>query len=128
MLLERMVFDLEDKEKMRHTHFFVDIKSEDSRTNGMIVQVKRRAKGDNDKYVVQYLTGKEEKFKARIDQLLLCKNLPVTCHGLVNAAHLNGKTGRVKQYQKDANRYEICFDDKGIKPCLVRPENLSINI
>ena len=126
--LESLVSDFEEKEKTRHIFFVVDIKSEDPKTNGKVVYVKRRAKGNDAKYVVEYVAGKKERFKARIDQLLLCENLPVTCHGLVNAAHLNGKKGKVKKYQKDVNRYKICFDEKGIKSCLVRPENLSINI
>ena len=37
---------------------------------------------------LKYMYEREAKrLKARIDQLLLCENLPVTCHGLVNAAH-----------------------------------------
>ena len=126
--IESFVNETDETENRRHRYFVVDIKSENATINGKIVQVQRRLKGDDKKYIVQDFIGKKERFKARIDQLLLCKNLPVTCHGLINAAHLNGKKGRVKRYQKDVNRYEISFDDKSTKPCLVRPENISINI
>jgi len=115
--------------KYRHSYFIVDLISNDPRINGQYATIKGRAKHDEDKYIVSYLCdGKTTKVKARIDQLRLCENLSVTCHSLVNAAHLNGKTGRVKSYQEKVKRYEICFDDKSIKGCLVRPENLRINI
>jgi len=112
----------------------VDLISNDSSIDGIMARVKRKAKHDMDKCIVVHDTGpyvgrgRITKVKASIDQLRLCEKLPVTCHGLVNAAHLNGKTGRVKSYQEKVNRYEICFDDESIKDCLVQPENLRINI
>jgi len=131
---EGFVSKLENMLKDKHKNFAVDLITNDASTNGKTARVLRQAKDDESKYIVMYYDcfrgsrGNPKKVKASIDQLRLCEKLPVTCHGLLNAAHLNGKAGRIKSYQEKANRYEICFDDESIKGCLVRPENLRINI
>ena len=56
---------------------------------------------------------------------------PVICHGLVNAAHLNGKLGDVRSisFCKDSDRevrLGVHFEDKSLKPAAVKPGNLRI--
>jgi hypothetical protein len=53
---------------------------------------------------------------------------PVICHGLKNAAYLNGKIGETRGYDNDAidTRYRVFFDDESIAPKSVKPENLRI--
>ena len=48
------------------------------------------------------------------------------CYGLKNAAHLNGKIGCVMSRDKKTGRCEVRFDDKSLKPVLVKQENLRI--
>ena len=52
--------------------------------------------------------------------------IPVVCHGLMNASHLNGKMGDVRSLDKKSGRYEIHFDEKSLKPCLIKGENVDI--
>jgi len=54
------------------------------------------------------------------------KGTPVVCHGLIKANYLNGKLGDIRQYDGKTDRYEVHFEDEGIKPCLVKPGNVSI--
>ena len=54
---------------------------------------------------------------------------PVICHGLVNAAHLNGKLGDVRSisFGKDSDRevrFVVHFEDKSLKPAAIKPGNL----
>ena len=54
---------------------------------------------------------------------------PVICHGLQNAPHLNGKLGEVRSFAKDSSgvgRFGVHFEEKGLKPAAVKPENLRI--
>ena len=56
---------------------------------------------------------------------------PVICHGLVNAAHLNGKLGDVRSisFSKDSDRVVrlgVHFEDMSLKPAAVKPGNLRI--
>ena len=125
--LEKFTNALDDRNRSRYKAYAVDLISDNKDINGKVAVVLRPAKGVDGKYIVEYSVEREAKrFKARIDQLLLCENLPVTCHGLVNAAHLNERTGRVVSYNEEVKRYKIRFSDKDIKNCLVRPENLTI--
>jgi len=65
---------------------------------------------------------------------------PVICHGLIESNHLNGKIGEIRdikkkrpagrlghmlQYCEKAGRY-VHFEDEGLEPRLVKPENLRI--
>ena len=50
----------------------------------------------------------------------------MVCHGLKNAAHLNGKIGDARDYDDDTGRYEIHFEDKSLKPAAVKRGNLRI--
>ena len=51
---------------------------------------------------------------------------PVVCHGLQKASHLNGKIGDARDFDFKAGRYVVHFEDKSLKPFLVKPENLRI--
>ena len=52
---------------------------------------------------------------------------PVVCHGLKNAAHLNGKIGDARVYNRITGRYEVHFEDKSLGgPVAVKWENLRI--
>ena len=53
----------------------------------------------------------------------------ITCHGLINASHLNGKLGEVRSEAKDGSkgyRLVVHFEDKSLKPVTIKPENLRI--
>jgi len=52
---------------------------------------------------------------------------PVICHGLEKVSHLNGKLGDVRSWDEEkTDRYEVHFEDKGLKPCSVKSENVRI--
>ncbi len=53
---------------------------------------------------------------------------PVICHGLTNAPHLNGKLGEVRSISEDSAglRFGVHFEEKGLKPATVKPQNLRI--
>ena len=56
---------------------------------------------------------------------------PVMCHGLINAPHLNGKLGEVRSFIEDSSsscdgRFEVHFEEKGLKPAGVKLQNLRI--
>ena len=56
---------------------------------------------------------------------------PVICNGLVSASHLNGELGEVRNIQEKNEHgiryvYVVCFEKKGVKSALVKPENLRI--
>ena len=51
---------------------------------------------------------------------------PVVCHGLKNASHLNGKIGDLRGYNPETGRFKLHFEDKSLKPALVKSENLHI--
>jgi len=59
-------------------------------------------------------------------RLFLALGTPVVCHGLKNASHLNGKMGDLRAFDKNTGRYEIHFEEKNLKPCLVARDNLHI--
>ena len=56
---------------------------------------------------------------------------PVTCHGLINASHLNGKLGDVRSVlpltgSSGGFRFVVHFEDKSLKPAAVKSSNLRI--
>ncbi len=62
---------------------------------------------------------------------------PIICHGLVRASHLNGKLGFVRNLRRnktvigaaavaDYVLFEVNFDNRSLKPKLVKPENVRI--
>ena len=61
-----------------------------------------------------------------VDGFRFFKGTPVMCYGLKNAAHLNGKIGGVASRDKETGRCEVRFEDKSLKPVLVKQENLRI--
>ena len=56
------------------------------------------------------------------------KGCVVICHGLVNASHLNGELGEVRDVKKSGTgiRLAVHFEKKDAKSALVKPENLRI--
>jgi hypothetical protein len=68
--------------------------------------------------------------------LVMPKNgMPVICHGLVSASHLNGELGEVRNVQSSESgiiRFGVCFEKKGLikqkkgSTVLVKLENLRI--
>jgi hypothetical protein len=85
---------------------------------------------DSDEYTVKKARRKraedEETFTVTSDDLIYPKGIPVVCHGLVNASHLNGKIGDVRTLDEITDRYGVYFEDKNIDPAAVKPENLRI--
>ena len=60
------------------------------------------------------------------DYFTLAPGTPVICHGLINAAHLNGKIGEAASLDHKTDRYVVRFQDKSQKSALVKPGNLRI--
>jgi hypothetical protein len=85
---------------------------------------------DRDEYTVKKARRKraedEETFTVTSDDLIYPKGIPVVCHGLVNASHLNGKIGDVRTLDENTDRYGVYFEDKSLDPAAVKPENLRI--
>ena len=70
--------------------------------------------------------GGKESMTVAINDIILIQESPVICHGLKNAAHLNGKVGETRSFDNKTGRYEVRFEDKRLKPTLIKPENLLI--
>ncbi len=53
---------------------------------------------------------------------------PVKCVGLKGAAHLNGKIGDARKYDKETERYVVHFEDKSVQPQIakVKMQNLQL--
>jgi hypothetical protein len=69
-------------------------------------------------------------FRVESAMVLPKPRCPVICHGLINASHLNGKLGEVRSMSMDSSsggvRFGVHFEEKGLKPAAVKPENLRI--
>ena len=61
-----------------------------------------------------------------IDEVNIRQGTPVMCHGLKNAAHLNGEIGDVRDFNSGTDRYVVRFEDKILKPASIKPANLRI--
>ena len=89
-----------------------------------------RYNAGRDEYIVKKARRKraedEETFTVTSDDLIYPKGIPVVCHGLVNASHLNGKIGDVRTLDEITDRYGVYFEDKNLDPAAVKPENLRI--
>ena len=72
------------------------------------------------------IPDEEESMTAAINDIILVQGSPVICHGLQNATYLNGKVGDMTSFDNKTGCYEVCFEDKSLKPALVKPENLLI--
>jgi len=59
-------------------------------------------------------------------ELILQTGAFVECVDLNGAAHLNGKRGWVGSFDVKTGRHKINFEDKDIKSCLVKPDNLRL--
>jgi hypothetical protein len=71
--------------------------------------------------------GNEKITKVAIHDIhMLARGTPVVCHGLKNAVHLNGNIGDAIDFDFKTDRYLVHFEDKSLKPSLVKPENLRI--
>ena len=82
---------------------------------------------ERDAYGNKVLPQSDRKtFTVASNDVHFLKGTPVVCHGLKNAAHLNGKIGETTGYKADTDRYEVHFEDKSLKPVAVKRENLRI--
>mmetsp|Transcript_9485 Transcript_9485/g.20605 ORF Transcript_9485/g.20605 Transcript_9485/m.20605 type:complete len:442 (+) Transcript_9485:381-1706(+) len=54
----------------------------------------------------------------------MTRGMPVICHGLQNAKHLNGKIGDVIRYDAESCHYEVRFEESSLKPASVKEANL----
>ena len=119
--------------KQRRLHFFHD----------KVEYEALQYDGDGDQYVVKQARTREpvgdrivlrdvancKTFTVAAKKVLfgLGRVTPVICHGLKNAAHLNGKIGDASNYNPDTDRYEVCFEDNGLGgPVAVKRGNLRI--
>jgi len=68
----------------------------------------------------------EEIMTVAMNDIILIQGSPVMCHGLRNAAHLNGKVGDTRSFDNKTGRYRVRFEDKSLKSALVKPGNLRI--
>ena len=51
---------------------------------------------------------------------------PVVCFGLKTAQHLNGAVGELKERDEMTGRYKVQFEDKNLKPRMIKPKNVRI--
>ena len=51
---------------------------------------------------------------------------PVVCFGLKSAQHLNGAVGELRERDEMTGRYKVHFEDKNLKPRMIKPENVRI--
>jgi hypothetical protein len=69
-------------------------------------------------------------FRVESAMVLPKPHCPVICYGLINASHLNGKLGEVRSMSMDSSsggvRFGVHFEEKGLTPAAVKPENLRI--
>ena len=93
--------------------------SDNPNLNGKPVFIVRRAKGDEDKFVVKM---GETKVKVLASKLLFSCGTPVTIKDLVTASHLNGEKAEVESFDKKKGRYVLIRKD-GTK-VLVKPGNI----
>ena len=84
---------------------------------------------DGKKCIVEGPTDSDAKQTLTVesDDIIYTIGVPVTCHGLVKASHLNGKEGEVRSFDEEKQRHQILFEDESLKPCLVKPTNLRIS-
>lgn len=68
-------------------------------------------------------------FHVESNLISLHSGIPVICHGLVIASHLNGQVGDVRggRYNNDGMlRLEVHFEKKSLKSAFVKPENVRV--
>eukprot|EP00571_Detonula_confervacea_P002336 CAMPEP_0172332054 /NCGR_PEP_ID=MMETSP1058-20130122/62241_1 /TAXON_ID=83371 /ORGANISM="Detonula confervacea, Strain CCMP 353" /LENGTH=468 /DNA_ID=CAMNT_0013049331 /DNA_START=1091 /DNA_END=2497 /DNA_ORIENTATION=- len=91
-----------------------------------------RYKEDGEKCVIQGPIAEprniqdEKAVAVASDDILVTLGTPVVCHGLKASHHLNGKIGDLRSWDKESQRFEVQFDDKDLKPCLVKQDNIRI--
>jgi hypothetical protein len=88
-----------------------------------------RYEEDGMKCIVEGPTDSDAKQTLTVDSsdIIYTIGVPVNCHGLVKASHLNGKEGEVRSFDEEKQRHEILFEDESLKPCLVKPTNIKIS-
>ena len=68
--------------------------------------------------VAQPRSLEDERIYHIASNLVMPKNgMPVICHGLVSASHLNGELGEVRNLKQDESgiiRLGVCFEKKGL--------------
>lgn len=78
------------------------------------------------------IIGNEKGQMCRVASAMIHPTLgcPVVCHGLINAPHLNEKLGEVRSCKHEdgsgGDRFGVHFEEKGLKPVAVKPQNLRI--
>ena len=85
-----------------------------------VVKQARRREADGDLIILRDSPNCETFTVPANDILWPVGGTPVVCHGLKNAAHLNGKIGDARGYKAATDRYEIHFEDKSLKPVAVK--------
>ena len=93
--------------------------SDNPNLNGKSVQILRRAKGGQDKFLVR-MDG--AKVKVAASKLIFPMGTPVTIKDLVSVSHLNGESAKVESFNKEKCRYVLIRED-GTK-VMVKPENI----
>ena len=88
---------------------------------------------EEEKYVVirgplsnPRIWDEEQIMTVAINDIIYLPGTAVICHGLKNAAHLNGKIGDIRSRDNSTGRFMVRFEDKSLKSALVKPENLRI--
>jgi len=106
----------------------VRLKSDEGESKGRGYMALRYEE-DGKKCIVEGPTDSNAKQTLTVesDDIIYTIGVPVTCHGLVKASHLNGKEGEVRSFDEEKQRHEILFEDESLKPCLVKPTNLRIS-
>ena len=70
---------------------------------------------------------KEKILTVRTEELILTVGTPVECRGLGGMTnHLNGKIGDIRSWNDSTGCCEVHFEDGGLEPGFVKPENLRI--
>ena len=85
-------------------------------------------KEGTDNYIVKCLEsdGLEKTQVVAIEAATMEQGTFVSCHTLKSASHLNGKFGKVVEYNRSDERYVVSFADKDVKPASVKASNLKI--
>ena len=105
---------------------FEALQYDDAVGDQYIVKQARRREVDGDLIILRDSPNCETFTVPANGILWPAQGTPVVCHGLKNAAHLNGKIGDTRGYNAHTGRYEIHFEDKSLKPVAVKRENLRI--
>lgn len=69
----------------------------------------------------------EEMLTIAVDDAFPAFGIPFVCRGLKDElAHLNGKIGDARSYNKESDCYMVHFEDETLEPCLVQRKHIKI--